>query len=239
MDILPIEKEIFLDADSPLRNIDDEKPEVPIHNDLENYIFYCSQSLSLLSTSIDKTKLSIELLEKSYQSAPELTQTQNTADVFVEYAIENYFIRSSAIYDRCLIFVNRVLDLGIHNESIGHIALVTNEHVKKHGLDHGLKAIRKKCTEYRVERNKIVHHGRYGDEFFNNIAAMHRFNNFQKELGHKPTYGKELLDELTYQIIDIQVDEFTEHLASIEAKLHQLYELVLPIYQLKKNEFGR
>jgi len=232
--ILEIEREIILDKENPLKRVDVKNREIPVSNDMESYILSCSQSLSLISTSIDKTKLSIEVLEASYGSVPEGTQI--TADEFIEFAIENYFIRSSAIYDRCLIFTNRLLDLGIANESINHDLLVTNEHVKKHGLNGKLKAIRKKCTEYRVQRNKIVHHGRYSEEVFDGISAMHKVNSFQKTSGEEPTFSDELIDHMTHELIDIQVEEFSEHLDSILAKVHELYDLSLPIYQAKKNE---
>ncbi|MAX55995.1 MAG: hypothetical protein CL537_10890 [Alcanivoracaceae bacterium] len=233
-DILEIMREIILDKESPLKKVDASNLEVPIANAMEGYILACSQSLSVVSTSIDKARLSIEVLGASYKSLPD--ETQVTADEFIEFAIENYFIRSSAIYDRCLIFVNRLLDLGIANESIVHELIVTNDHVKKYGLNEKLKAIRKKCTEYRVQRNKIVHHGRYSEEVFNGISAMHKINSWQKVSGEKPSFSDEIVDKMTHEFIDIQLDEFSAHLESIEAKVHELYELSLPIYQTKKND---
>lgn len=204
---LEIERAILLDSESPLNRVDLKNREVLIDNELEGYIFSCGQSLALVSSSIDKANLSIELLESSYKFLPEITKY--SADEFIEFAIENYFLRSSAIYDRCLIFANRLLNLGIANESIKHELIVTNEHIKKFGLSEKLKTVSKRCTEYRVERNHIVHHGRYGsNEVFYGMSAIHKANSLQKSAGVKPSFDQALIDEITQEVIETQVSEF-------------------------------
>lgn len=232
---LEIEKAILLDEDSPLKRIDLKKREIPDVNELEGYIYSCGQSLALVSASIDKARLSIALLECSYDLSPK--GTKHTADEFIEFAIENYFLRSAAIYDRCLIFMNKLLNLGIANESIGHELIITNEHIKGFSLDQKLKAVRKKCTEYRVERNHIVHHGRYtGNEVFYGMSAIHKANSLQLSMGVKSSFDQGLIEEITREVIEIQVSEFKDHLDSINSAVNALYEVALPVYLLKKHE---
>lgn len=223
-----IDKTIILDEENPLKKVDVQNRSVPIENDMGAYIFNCSQSLSLVSSAIDKTKLSILLLENSYKIRPEVEGF--TPDEFIEYAIENYFIRSGAIYDRCLIFTNSLHELGIANESIGHSLIVTNSHVVKSGLEKKLKSLRKICTEHRVERNKIVHHGRYSEESFNIISAMHKVHGYQKILGNDLDFDQEFLNDFTHEIVDIQAGEFKEHLAKVEAKIAEFFELAEKVY---------
>lgn len=235
-DVHEIEKTIILDKDSPIRRMDPDKPELPLESRLDHYIFNCSQSLSSISASIEKAEISILLLETAYEDCPESENI--TPAEFVEFAIENYFIRSAAIYDRCLIFVNRLLDLGIANDSVGHKLLVTNEHVKAFRLESNLKAIQKICTEYRVERNKIVHHERFSDETFTNISAMHKANFLSKKEGLDPVIPLEAVDYYMNNMIKTQKQEFIDHLEKIKEKVKQLYDSALSIYGNKKKELS-
>ena len=235
---LEIEKDILLDEESPLKRIDLKTREITNINELEGYIYSCGQALALVSTSVDKARLSIELLECSYDLSPK--GTKYTAAEFIEFAIENYFLRSAAIYDRCLIFMNKLLNLGISNESIGHELIITNEHIKKYNLAEKLKSVRKKCTEYRVERNHIVHHGRYnGNENFYGMTAIHKANSLQLAMGVKSSFDQALIDEITREIIETQVSEFKSHLKSINSAVKALYEVALPVYHLKKSEIKK
>lgn len=235
-DIHEIEKAIILDEDSPIRRMHPDKKELPLESRLDHYIFNCSQSLSSISASIEKADISILLLESAYEDCPESEKI--TPAEFVEYAIENYFIRSATIYDRCLIFVNRLLDLGIANDSIGHQLLVTNEHVKAFNLESKLRAIRKECTEYRVERNKIVHHGRYSDDNFTNISAMHKANFLSEKEGLDPVIPPETVDYYMNNVIETQKQEFINHLDKIKEKVKEFYDSALPIYGHKKKELS-
>src|SRR5690606_16623178 len=129
------------------------------------------------------------------------------------------------------------LNLGISNESIGHELIITNEHIKKYNLAEKLKSVRKKCTEYRVERNHIVHHGRYnGNENFYGMTAIHKANSLQLAMGVKSSFDQALIDEITREIIETQVSEFKSHLKSINSAVKALYEVALPVYHLKKSE---
>jgi hypothetical protein len=232
--IHPLERAIILDDENPIMRIDVKKNEFPIENELDEYIYLCSQSLSAISTSIEKSKIAIEILSSSNQTPPHDSQF-NTAE-YIEYYIENYFIRSSTVYDRCMIFTNRLLNLGIANQSILHELIVSNDHVKNSGLANLLKNVRKKCTEYRVERNSIVHHGRYSDEKFNGVSAMHKSNQLSAKLGKEAPISPRAIEKYTDDIITMRVDEFSDHISSIEEQVSKFYDAALPIYETKKAE---
>lgn len=229
-----IERVIILDPDNPIMRLDPETAEIPIDSRLDGYIFSCAQSLSLISASIEKADISIVLLKNSY--ATRLESTPFTPAELIEFAIENYFIRSATIYDRCLIFTNKLLDLGIANESITHELLVTNAHVTKLGLDLALKKIRKVCTEYRIERNKIVHHGRYSAEEFGRVSMMHKANDLSVQMRMSPPIPKEAVDHLTNDIIETKAQEFSTHLDRIKSQVRGFFDCALPAYGNKKRE---
>jgi len=230
----PLERAIILDDENPIMRIDVKKSEVPIENELDEYIYLCGQTLAAISTSIEKSKIAIEILTCSNQLPPKDSQF-NTAE-YIEYAIENYFIRSSTVYDRCMVFTNRLLNLGIANQSILHELIVSNDHVKNLGLAALLKKVRKKCTEYRVERNSIVHHGRYSDEKFSTVSAMHKANQLSAKSGKEEPISPKAIEKYTDDIISMRVNEFSDHISSIEEQVSEFYDAALPIYEAKKAE---
>ena len=230
-----IEQTIMLDSDSPLRKGNISNGEVGIDNDLEMYIFSCGQTLSLLSTSIDKSAQAIQSLRITKNNSD--SSSNFTHADHIEFAIENFFIRSHGIYDRALLFASQLLDTGIDKESINHQVIVTNSHAKKYGIEDKLKKLRKVCTEYRVERNKIIHHGRYAEECFDFLSLVHKANNLKNSASGEEVIDSEELDKITNDFIDVQVEEFEEHLEKIKSELNAFYELAEKVYKHKRATF--
>ncbi|MGM0694058.1 MAG: Cthe_2314 family HEPN domain-containing protein [Pseudomonadota bacterium] len=234
---LEIERAIILDAENPLKNIDTRNNQVPINSELDKYIYNCSQALSAISSAIDKVKISIIMLENSRDLLPE-DSPYNEAE-HIEYAIENYFIRSSCLYDRCLIFTVKLLDLGVSNENVTHKVIITNEHVKNNDLCKALKKISKACREFSTERNKIIHHGSYNDESFLTVSAVHKVNQLSVGNGSEPPFGQEVIDYFTNKAIEEKKINFNAHLDKIRSDINSFFEKALPIYTSMKERRRR
>ncbi|HCF6118211.1 TPA: hypothetical protein NIH73_006721 [Pseudomonas aeruginosa] len=110
-----IEVSIILDEESPLltTKANNGAIEVDAGNELSVYILACSKSLSSITSSMDKARLSITLLDTRHLDSI-ATEEQSKSD-YIEMLVENSIIRVQSIYDRVLIFINRILDLGISN----------------------------------------------------------------------------------------------------------------------------
>ena len=230
-----IEKTILFDEDSPLKKGKLKGGEIFCDNPLEYYVFMCGQSLSRVSNSIGKTKLSLAYLENSYSSPP--TLEGSCPSDFIEYSIENFFIRSHGIYDRVLIFVNRLCDIGLGDESISHNAIITNEHVKSYSLDISLKKLRKVCTEYRLERNAIIHHASYREETFDTFAMMHKVHCLAEGSDSETVIDSAILHDVTNNYIDDYMKEFNTHLKLIDKTLNDFYDVAEKVYLNKKSWF--
>lgn len=225
----------MLDSDSPIRVGNVTKGEVSISNDLEMYIFCCGQTLSLLSSAVDKSDQAIHNL-RTIKSNSNLSSNYTITD-HIEFAIENFFIRSHSIYDRALLFSSQLLDTGIDKESINHQVIVTNIHVKKYGIADRLKKLRKVCTEYRVVRNKIIHHGRYAEQSFDFLSLLHKVSTL-KYIDSGETFIPPIeLEKMTSDFIDVQVEEFEEHLVKIKSLLDEFYKIAERVYRHKRATF--
>lgn len=226
---------ILLDEDNPIRRnleVVDSKLSVKTESDLDYYLLSCSKSYSSITTSIEKAKLSIQLLD--YEYILKIESEKNAKSEYIELFIENSIIRVQSIYDRVLIFVNRLLELGISNESINHNLIVTNDNVKKYGLDKKLKNLNKTCNEYRNISNTIIHHDRYTEENLDFLGLVHQADHLSKVEGRETLLEAETLDSLTSDfMLDYQTD-LQDYFEKIEDKLSTIFDMAMIVYATKK-----
>jgi hypothetical protein len=225
---LEIEKAIILDNENPIRNVDVENKEVPVYGDLEAYIYDCSQGLAAIGSAIEKVKISMLMLEKAREYYP--SNTPYNESEYIEYAIENFYIRSTGLYDRCLIFTGKLLNLGIASESINHVLIVTNEHAIEKGLSDLLKKIGKACRELSTERNNIIHHGRYNEESFNTVSAIHKVNQLKIAQDEEAPFDMATIDHFTQKAINEKLIDFRDYFGKIEKAIRSFYDASLPVY---------
>jgi len=232
-----IEALILLDDESPLMK---RKPDpngspftLQIENELESYIFSVGKSLTPLTQSIDKALLTLSLLDLKHLEQITAGNDQEKS-AYIELLIENSIIRVQAIYDRTMIFANRLLDLGISNESIGHGLLVTNDHIISYGLDSLLKPINKSCNEYRFIRNSVIHHDRYSEEELDKLTTVLQAEHLLQKTKGESLISPEELAQITSDYLETKQEELIVYLSKIEGKVNTLLDSCIPIYEHKK-----
>lgn len=230
-----IEKEIILDKESPIFTVkaDGQTVSVDYKTYLDNYIVLCSKSLTAVTSAITKAELSLNMLNSDLLK--KITEEPEFLSSNIEILIENSIIRVQSIYDRVLILVNRILDLGISNEAINHNSLVTNEHVNRSDLVSKLKAINKVCNDYRLVRNTVIHHDRYTEEQLGLLQLVINADYLSKEADGNEFMPSEVLDSLITKFLDITKSDLESYLTKIIEKVDVLFDAVLPIYDYQKN----
>lgn len=201
---------------------------IVIDNELGGYILACSKALSAILSCIDKARLSISFLDINHLEVI-ATEDRSRGD-YIELLVENTIIRVQSIYDRTLIFTNKLLDLGISNDSINHNLLVTNEKVKGYGLDTKLKEINKACKEYRTIRNTVIHHDRYSEEELDRLALAMKADHLSRQISGEPFVDADTLKEFTDAYLTFKREVLSEYLEIIEKRIHALYDTAIPIY---------
>lgn len=156
----------------------------------------------------------------------------------IQFAIENYFIRSASIYDRALIFVNHFLDLGIADESTSNQQMITNRHVKRYQLTNHLKHLGKVCREKRVERNAIIHHHSYFDDEFNQFSMIISSNAISEQAGKKTPFSCEMVDNLRCAILSAHATDFEKHLIKITQSLNDFLDSAAKVYKIRRASYS-
>ncbi|MEW5668248.1 Cthe_2314 family HEPN domain-containing protein [Pseudomonas putida] len=231
-----IDEIIILDKESPLFSELNKgnKLNITINTELAAYIFSCSKALSAISSCIDKARLSLSFLDIKHLEF--IASNERPKGDYIELLVENTIIRAQSIYDRTLIFTNRLLDLGISNESINHNHLVTNEKIKAYGLDAKLKSINKACKEYREVRNTVIHHDRYSEEDLDRLSVVMKADHLSRQHSGEPFVEARILTEFTDAYLTIKREDFNNYLEKIEAQVYSLYDAAIPIYTHYKDK---
>ncbi|WP_250523460.1 MULTISPECIES: Cthe_2314 family HEPN domain-containing protein [unclassified Caballeronia] len=238
--MIEFEHEIFsvilLDEESPLQKrnlkLSENSRELPIGSEAENYIFACGKGLAVVTAALRKAAYSIEILRNVRQltlDIPNFTPAEQ-----IGFAIENYLIRSATVYDRVMIFVGKLLDLGIADGSIAHEMIVTNEHVARAGLVQPLKALRKACMSHREERNAIIHHRSYSEEVFDNLAMLHSAQALSVKSGKTAPIDAESVEEFTESFLAVRIGEFEEHLCAVHAAVTTFFDGAISVYRSER-----
>lgn len=232
----PIQPLMLLDEESPLlKGGISRKGEVKISTDLQGYIFSCAKGLGVLTSAMDKAALSIEFL---FHAIKPLKASSYTHAEQIQFAIENYFIRSTTIYDRALIFTNHLLDLGIADESTSHQQMVTNRHVKRYHLADPLKDLGKVCREKNIERNAIIHHRSYSEDDFDQFSMIVSANDLSKQAGKKAPFPREAVKELTNAVLSDHTADFEAHLEKIKQSLNNFLDTAAAVYRIRRATYS-
>lgn len=230
----PILQLILLDDQSALKRRKLRDSQIDICSEREAYIFRCSKGIVVLDSAIGKAAFSIELLQEASKRLKNSTVSHAEQ---IQFAIENYFIRSATIYDRALIFINQLLDLGISDDRIDHTDIVTNHHVKKYTLNTKLKNLGVVCRELNDERNAIIHHRSYSDENFDKFAMLVKANELSVEAGKSRPFSQTLVKNLTAAILLSHTEDYEKHLTKIKVKLGSLLDTAVTVYKIRRETY--
>ncbi len=230
-----IHKVILLDPESPIRNIDEATNKFTLNNELDEYIYNCSQTLGAIDRAVNKSEIAIQQVKTCISRIPK-NSDYTTAD-YMEYALENYIIRSRSIYDRVLIFIGSLLDIGVSNDTVTHNLVITNRHVKSYNLVGLLKSIKKTCDTYQYKRNVIIHHDNLIDEEFETVSMIINVNHMSVKDGRDEPFSKGKVKFYSKQIIDSRLKEYNKNLKAITDNILPLYNASEVIYLRKKLQF--
>lgn len=231
----PIHELILLDEGSALKRRKPNDNQILIYSPREAYIYQCSQGVVVLGAAVEKAVFSIELLAHSKKA---LKNSIFSHAEQIQFAIENYLIRSATIYDRALIFVSHLLDLGVDDKSIDHSLIVTNRHVVRYQLVNELKRLSKVCREFTEERNAVIHHRGYQTETFNKFALLVAANDLNKQVNKKLFIPQSKINEITEAVLSDHTIDFEEHLEKVRVKLRTLLDTAAKVYRIRRETYS-
>lgn len=111
----------------------------------------------------------------SFQQSARMKKVGLNRSSHLGFTIENYLVRSQAVYDRALHLVEVVFDLGTPITCISHEFVIGNRHVKRRGVSQLLKSLKKVTGQFKFDRNQVAHGTPYVDQELLEIEAYELF----------------------------------------------------------------
>ncbi|MDD3281699.1 MAG: Cthe_2314 family HEPN domain-containing protein [Bacteroidales bacterium] len=92
---------------------------------------------------------------------------------YIVFMVENFYLRSTSIFDRILRFTNIALEIGLPEKECKESTIIKNENIKGTKLYTALKNINNFLESFRENRNKIAHSESFSEEKLNYIKSYY------------------------------------------------------------------
>jgi hypothetical protein len=136
----------------------------------ESYAIETFLSLGNVLSCMDQLHHAIEMLSGfRSQTTP---STMNRYD-YIVFGIENYYLRLTSIYDRCLRLINTIFQIGIPERECRNATICDNHYIKGTGVDKALKKLDKFSQQFRFYRNTVAHESTYSEKSLNKLGAFY------------------------------------------------------------------
>ncbi|EML0292220.1 hypothetical protein V9R50_002913 [Vibrio cholerae] len=195
----------------------------------QKYHIECWQTCKAISTALDKLDIAKDCIENSYNHAP----NEQLVYKYIEFHIENYLIRSRAVYDRVLIFTNSLCGVGKSREDVKHRTIINNSKVKSSGLVSMIDEINDACNIYREIRNSVVHHDKYESNELAWIEAAIKSKRILNGDIHRIGITNEDIANNVAYVIAQHLYDFSENSKTINQLVFKFLDASSNIYDIK------
>jgi hypothetical protein len=189
----------------------------------EHYAIETLSSISNVIICLDQLHFSVDML--SGFSNNKTHKSMNRYD-YILYNIENFYLRLTSIYDRCLRLTNVVYQLGLPERQCNNNTVVKNDHLKNTKIASDLKSLDIFSEPFRFHRNVIAHNATYSEEDLDRLGPLFYVVETDGDFKQYSHFLKRKADNY----ISIKKDEFNIIINNVE-------DLVDPFFESIKEQF--
>lgn len=177
---------------------------------------------SNITECLDQINYTIDMLS-GYKSKKDSIMNRHDYIVFI---LENFYLRTTSIFDRILRFTNVVFEIGLPERECKESTIIKNDKIKRTTLSSSMKKLDKFIEKYRYSRNRIAHSESYNEKRLADIQefyiALESDNN--KELERYKTFYKRIADEFVLE----KKNELREVADKLEILLRDYFTEISP-----------
>lgn len=119
---------------------------------------------------------------------------------YLQYHIENHFMKIATIFDLCIILTSEIYKLGIPPKLTSFQQLIENAHTKNSNLIVSIKKFDKAIQGIKTIRNLIAHRGEFNDQ---EIDKVHQyFFVSDPKTTETPIFSKDALDSQMKLVVE-------------------------------------
>lgn len=143
----------------------------------EEYALHTFNQLTEVSKCLEQLRQGIDMLSGYRSSHMNINRYE-----YIVCQIENYYLRVTSIYDRCLLLTNTVFQLGLKKQQCKTSTITENNNIRKTRVASCLKKLDEFTKKFREHRNNISHSHTFNDQEGLGIFEIY---SFIKEQGDK------------------------------------------------------
>jgi hypothetical protein len=184
----------------------DNDPPVTIK---ESYAIETFLSVGNIVSCIDQLYFSIDMIA-GYRSntAP---KEMNRYD-YIVFGIENYYLRLTSVFDRCLRLANIIFQLGLPEQQCNSQSIIKNSHIKGTRVASTLTKLDKFTSPFRFHRNTVAHKGTYSEKDLDRLGSYYHLINEDNSFENYRHFFKKQTDDFVAD----KKDEFHEIVVNLE-----------------------
>lgn len=153
---------------------------------------------------------------------------------YLQYHIENHFLKIATIFDLSVILTSEVFHLGIPPKLTSINQLLANKHTKNSKSVKVLRNFDKGIQGIKTKRNLITHRGEFSDHEID--KALQYFFLSDEKTNNKPFFSKKILDFHMKNITKNKLDFIKSNNEKILSFIETLFNESLLIFEKKLKE---
>lgn len=185
----------------------------------ESYAIETFLSVSNIVSCIDQLYFSIDMLS-GYRSntAPD---KMNRYD-YIVFGIENYYLRLTSVFDRCLRLANVIFQLGLPERQCNTESIIKNSHIKGTLVANALTELDKFTGPFRFHRNTVAHQGTYSEKDLDQLGSYYQLKEEDDSFERYRYFFKKKTDDFLAE----KKVEFQRHLVNLEHLVKAYFDAV-------------
>ena len=210
------------------------KPDNPEQDSLatrrESYAIEILLSIGSVVNCIEQLHFSVDMLS-GYRSSS--TPNQMSRYDYIVFGIENYYLRLTSVFDRCLRLANVIYQLGLPERQCNNDSIIKNSHVKGTPVGKTLKELDKYTGPFRFHRNTVAHQATYSEKELDQLGLYYFLAEKDDSFERYQYLYKKKTDEF---VADKKV-EFKENVANIENLVGVYFDAVITVFETRLKSY--
>ncbi len=202
----------------------------PVATKKESYAIETLLSLSSVVSCIDQLHFSVDMLAGyRNQNTPE---KMNRYD-YIVFGIENYYLRLTSVYDRCLRLGNVVFQLGLPERECRKATITNNSYIKGTLVAQALKDLDKFTNPFRFHRNTVAHESTYSEGELDKLGSYY----FVVEEDQQFKKYHHLYKHKTDNYVSDKKAEFQNHIEKLEHLVEAFFDTISKVFEARLKSY--
>ncbi len=208
----------------------DEPGSDPTSTRRESYAIETLLSTGNVVSCIDQLYFSIDMLS-GYRSgsAPE---KMNRYD-YIVFGIENYYLRLTSVFDRCLRLANVIFQLGLPERQCNNESIIKNAHIKGTPVANALTELDKFTSPFRFHRNTVAHQGTYSEKDLDQLGSYYYLAEEDDDFERYRYLFKKKTDDFVAE----KKRDFKGHIVDLENLVKIYLDSIASNFEAKLNQY--